>query len=123
MCEFIVKRLSESLFSSRLFRINTHGTASATAIDVFFYVFFFSYKSAVLCLFFGYLKRTKLLEALPESVVSLPSLLRGRGIIHDKPCEELRAIDLVGEHGLATGLEGGSAFGGGHGDEVLYSLA
>ena len=36
-------RLSESLLSSMLYRIKTHGTASATAINAVFFVFFFDY--------------------------------------------------------------------------------
>ena len=38
-----MKRLSKSLFLSRLFRINTHGTKGAATINVIFLIIFLGY--------------------------------------------------------------------------------
>ena len=45
-----MKRLSESLISSRLFMINMHGTVSAATINVIFIIFVFVCLSHEVCL-------------------------------------------------------------------------
>ena len=67
-------------------------------------------------------KKILLFKSIPKIRCGVFNFLCGRGIVPNKPCEELGAINLVVKHLLTTGLESGSAFFGRHSDQLLNSL-